>query len=429
MFKGKCARCSEETVAEWLIFPLYTFFLRQLVYVAGWFSPKMRQFRTSRRERPWQAPAADERPVVWFHSASQGELEAILPILKRIESGRIPIRVIVTAFSPSALGRLERLRSEFPRLAFAHVGPSPFEGEWERAFGSFRPEIFVTYKYDAWPDLWRALGKLRISTAVLSAVARPSLAVVARLAEWRFLRLPPLFFFCVTEEARAGVSHLFPGMGEPMLSPELRWDRQADLETTGPAFDPNSAHELTVVLGSIYTEDLDVVFPPERMDEIANAPLDARFVIFPHRLDEDNVRKIRARVAGLPIRAEVVALPGKLAPFYREADLAWVGGGFHHGIHSTIQPAFRGLPIFCGPMNVDDFPETALLRSSGQLRVCRDSADALAFWERIAGWDAPSEAKLRQSRIAELRGQLGGADRFIEWMLKKQLRLKARSEG
>ena len=40
---------------------------------------------------------------------------------------------------------------------------------------------------------------------------------------------------------------------------------------------------------------------------------------------------------------------GVLLQLYRAADIVYVGGGFEGSIHTVIEPAAMGAPVFCGP--------------------------------------------------------------------------------
>ena len=92
-------------------------------------------------------------------------------------------------------------------------------------------------------------------------------------------------------------------------------------------------------------------------------------LIVPHHVDEANIRRITDLFEGevaLYTRGEdqelenrqvlVVDTIGILTYLYRLADLTYIGDGFGAGIHSIMEPAAFGMPIFFGP-NYHNFQE------------------------------------------------------------------------
>jgi hypothetical protein len=67
--------------------------------------------------------------------------------------------------------------------------------------------------------------------------------------------------------------------------------------------------------------------------------------------------------------ALIVDEMGFLAELYSIMDWAFVGGGFGASIHSTIEPAIYGLPIFGGPRGEKKFDEIGLLKKQNQLHL------------------------------------------------------------
>jgi 3-deoxy-D-manno-octulosonic-acid transferase len=389
---------------------------------------------------------------IWLHAASQGELEGLLPILTRLEKTNKPkFQIILTVFSPSPLENARRLPIQFPGLDFIFVGPSPLEGEWETALQSLSPEIFVTYKYEAWPELWASLGKLRISTAVIAAIPRLSLKIISWAGRLKLIEIPEIHLFCLTENAVNVFRFWFPNAKTLRVLNDFRWDRVSDIsKLTTPqklleidaSVRESTSHQLPreglgafgesrprVVLGSVYLEDLKTLFPREdqclgSLREILFKIPPTEIFVFPHRLDDENLRVIEnflveTQKSIKTIQFHLVKRPGILASFYSQGDVAWVGGGYSNGIHSTIQAAFSGVPIFCGPKNVEKFLETEFLTRTKQLVVCRDAEDILHFWSRISEWNLKGEKQKRNDHQAKIHAQTGGADQFMEWLEKR----------
>ena len=58
--------------------------------------------------RKWADSRRGDKPVWLFHAASVGELEALRPIINRLDLKGI-IRIVVTVFSPSAYGTVQKI--------------------------------------------------------------------------------------------------------------------------------------------------------------------------------------------------------------------------------------------------------------------------------------------------------------------------------
>jgi len=89
-----------------------------------------------------------------------------------------------------------------------------------------------------------------------------------------------------------------------------------------------------------------------------------------------------------PQKGDVILVDemGFLAEFYELADWAFVGGGFGKGVHSTLEPACHGIPVFCGPSGAESFTEIQLLQEKEQLRVVHSSYELTqALGERPFG--------------------------------------------
>ena len=123
-------------------------------------------------------------------------------------------------------------------------------------------------------------------------------------------------------------------------------------------------------------------FDDQLLKEIIPAFPDLKFVIVPHHVDEANIRRIRDLFGdqmALYTKGEdqdledrqvlVVDTIGILTYLYRLADLTYIGDGFGAGIHSILEPAAFGMPIFFGP-NYHNFQEAVdLLERRGVLAV------------------------------------------------------------
>jgi 3-deoxy-D-manno-octulosonic-acid transferase len=322
----------------------------------------------------------------WFHAASAGELESLWTVI--LKASRIFDEVLVTGFSESVGERLHRLNAALAQSGkpARWVGYSPCEGEWHEALLAVKPALFVTAKYEAWPELWMSLAEQRIPLAIVGAQSRRSLKVAKWACRALGGKLPELHLLTARTEEGAPLEQLFPD-AEVKSTGDPRWDRVQSRAAAGSA----RARELVGlfegwprpwgVLGQIWDEDLKAW-----ASELKGVR--GTLWIVPHKIDGPQIASLEellteAGVSALrtsklvgpervPHRENCVILGdelGFLSELYSAVDWAYVGGGFTAGIHSTIEPAIHGIPLASGPKNAGNFPEIAELRQTGQLRI------------------------------------------------------------
>jgi 3-deoxy-D-manno-octulosonic-acid transferase len=89
---------------------------------------------------------------VWFHAASVGELETLIPLMDELPPHTA---IAVTVFSQSAIKNLESLPAQFLGGAILKFKSyAPWDGAWQSWFKALKPKLFVTARYENWPELW-----------------------------------------------------------------------------------------------------------------------------------------------------------------------------------------------------------------------------------------------------------------------------------
>ena len=350
---------------------------------AGWIPvPGLlsRERRQAFRSRSWEVPPAQPAPV-WFHAASLGELEMLMPLIEDFESDGTGF--CVSGFSVSGMPGLEKLKG---RAAFS--GLSPRESEWEPAFKRFGTRVWVVSKYDLWPGALIAAKKLGIRVVVVNAEVRSSLKWVSRMLPPE--ALPEMVFFSSRPASMEAIRSWFPGARVESGS-DPRYERVARRISRPPEDRVITWRQRMALLpkpvgimGSAWSADLRALLTHSDL-------LSGSLVVVPHDLSPIHLAGIREDLErALPGRYLLVDEMGILVELYPAADWAFVGGGFHQGIHSTIEPAVAGLPVLCGPRNADRFPEVSELVEAGILTVCQD-AKAIPDWLKREPWKNPGK--------------------------------------
>lgn len=404
-------------------------------FLPRWMSPtRIAEERTEGLKQAVLPARTAGRARAWFHAASVGELESLTPVVETwVQEGS---EAIVTVFSESARGSVNKLQGEIGQGTgnILYVGYSPWEGSWGAALKRVQVDVFVTAKYEAWPELWASLAEQEVPLLIVSAKARRSLRLVGSLCHLLGARVPNLTLLTVRNEDSAELKELFEGVkGTNVLrTGEPRWDRVNFRAKRGNA----RARELVArckdlprpwgVLAQVWTEDMEVW-----RGQLGSSK--GTLWVVPHRVDPKHVSQVEGylRQAGMsvqktssvgvePIQAECVLVDemGVLLELYSAVDWAYVGGGFGTSMHSTIEPALQGLPITCGPHGEHDFPEIDELIATEQLTVVRDRMELAAWLEALEKLPGADSEKRRSRWKSQASERLGATQNVLDAIQK-----------
>ena len=106
---------------------------------------------------------------------------------------------------------------------------------------------------------------------------------------------------------------------------------------------------------------------------------------------------------------------GMLSDLYREADFAWIGGGYGNGLHNILEAATFGLPIFFGNKNYKKFQEAVDLEELTGAKSIENTADFTSEFEKLY-----NDLDLRKQKSDIIKNyveqNLGGTDKIIKYV-------------
>jgi 3-deoxy-D-manno-octulosonic-acid transferase len=131
------------------------------------------------------------------------------------------------------------------------------------------------------------------------------------------------------------------------------------------------------VYGSIYPEDMKVIQPfiSEHSEDI--------HILVPHNVSDENINKILFKLdrpaskysdESTLVSPVIIDTIGILNQIYQLADCVYIGGGFNHGIHNTLEPAVYGIPVLFGP-KYQKFPEAVEFIKLGLAKCVRTNQE------------------------------------------------------
>lgn len=330
--------------------------LRIALAVLAPFRPKIAQ-RRREEQSAWENArkqlVTDARPRVWFHAASMGELEQILPIIERLKQQQPAACVVTTCTSPS--GRDHALRQTCIDVAL--YLPLDSSSTMQRFIDAIDPVCVVIDRYDVWPSMVTNLHRRGVPTHLINATM-PSAATKPFLRS--FVSRMYAQLTTVTAVTSADADALSELLGRSIAyRPDTRMDRVADrvqrAALAHPALPVWSGN--TLVLGSSWLEDERLMIEAWKRAEmqswrliiVPHEPSEAALVAIEQLIECQRLSSLQQEDAQPSSQNIVVDSVGQLLELYGVATAAYVGGGFGAGVHSLAEPAGFGVPLACGP--------------------------------------------------------------------------------
>lgn len=414
-------------LSRWF-YTLLTYVLIPLLLIRLWWrSLKAPIYRERWYQRLGLGLPKPERPSIWVHAVSVGEVQAIEPLIRLLLDRYPQLQVVVTTTTPTGAQRLLQLFSDEVMHAYA-----PFDAGFilTRFYDAFQPQHLILVETEIWPNLIHLADQKGIPT--LLANARLSARSYRRYRKALFLLGD--VFRKITKVAPHAVED-----GERFAA--LGVDRSR-IEVTGSIkFDirlPASTREASEVLRRFWGMERSVWLAASTHEGEEAQLLDAHRMILEQRPDallilvprhperfgqvaelvQSNQMSLARRSTGEPCGAEIQVYladtMGELPLFYGAVDSAFIGGSLVPvGGHNLLEASAQGVPVIVGP-HMFNFADIAnlFLRRGAAVRINNPSELA----ERLLEWFDDAS---KRSQIGEMGYQLvecnrGALERLYE---------------
>jgi 3-deoxy-D-manno-octulosonic-acid transferase len=376
------------------------------------------------RVPPWLRSKAGEKPVLWLHAVSVGEVLAVSRLIGELDKSIPDFQVLVS--TTTRTGQV---------LARERFGPNrvfycPLDLRWavHSYLNALKPRMLILAETEFWPNLLHACARRGIPVAVVNARISdrswPRYRMLRRL--WRpFLStIGRALAQSETDAKRLSVIGLKPE--RVSVAGNLKFDVRAVQEAEATRLLRSLAPGLRFLVGGS-TLDGEEAALLECWPKILQS--DPRFVLVlaprhPERfaaveglLDRSGVAWVKRsswkdRPANQiePIKAgQVVLLDtiGELASAYSLATIAVVGGSFvPAGGHNPLEPAQFGVSIVMGS-HYDNFRAiTDDLRADDAIRIASREELARTLIDLLSH---PAEAAVMGARAKQVFGAQAGA--------------------
>ena len=355
-----------------------------LVRIASLRDAKARKWIEGRKDmfRRLRETIKPGEPLLWFHASSLGEFEQGRPVIESIKKQKPNYKILLTFFSPSGY----ELKKNYPYVDYVFYLPLDTRKNAATFIEIVKPEKAFFIKYEFWFNFLSELKRHNVPTYIFSALFRPSQIFFKPWGKWYSKALSSYEHIFVQNQESFDILHQF-GFNNVDICGDTRLDAVGEIADAAPRLEKLElfcGNKKPIIAGSTWKEDEELFI---RYINENNSK--QKFVIAPHEVTRQSIERITSVLTkpyALYSKATKEELAfsdilivdgyGYLVSIYRYGLIAYVGGGFTTGIHSTLEPAAFGLPVIFGP-NYHKFQEAHELLTLG-------AANSITDYEELA---------------------------------------------
>jgi 3-deoxy-D-manno-octulosonic-acid transferase len=243
------------------------------------------------------------------------------------------------------------------------------------------PTVAIFVKYEFWHHFSTELKSKNIPTISISSIFRKEQLFFRKSGGFYRRILKNFSYFFVQNKNSVDLLNSI-GIYQCTLAGDTRFDRVYTVVQNGeaiPIAQTFKAHQKTIVVGSCWAEDLEVLTPLINEGKF-------KFILAPHEITETFLRNIEQALQVKSIRYSQVANQsvgdyqvliidnvGMLSRLYRYGELAFIGGAFGKGLHNILEAACYGIPIFFGNKSYERFQEARdLIHRGGAFAIATE---------------------------------------------------------
>ena len=298
---------------------------------------------------------SDGKDIIIMHAASAGEFEQLKPILRRID--RKKYFIVQTFLSPT----IYETESKNPLFDACCYHPLDFPISAFIFLKSFKPKIYLTTRHDIWPHhlvLAKALNiKCYLINANLYENSKRFTPIIKTFNKFIFNKFDKIL--TGSEQLKETLSKM-ASADKIIITGDSRFDQIAYRVKNPPEFKEFDHDTKYIILGSIDDADIPII-----KDAMRNFKGECKYIIVPHEVNQSYIKKIEKKLDEINMThvclsqmnndntknydSIIVDSVGILLDLYKYADIAYVGSGFSHGVHSVVEPLAQNSVVCYGP--------------------------------------------------------------------------------
>ena len=322
-----------------------------------------------------------KKKVVVIHAASAGEYEQIKPLIRTMD--RNNFFLITTCMSPTIYQKIKNDKLSDEQCYH------PFDFPWSarKFLKSINPDLYITTRHDVWPIHLFYAKKMNIKTVIINA----NMYISSKRLKWYFINLTSYIYnlFDLIIVPSISIKKLFKsklGISNTFHVNDTRFEQILYRKKHSDDIDELNSimNKQNIIFGSISKNDLKI-FDNFFINKIYKKKINW-LIIVPHELDKILIEKIE-KIFPDSIRFSklknynfneygclIVDKVGILPELYKYSNIAYIGGGFDNGVHSTIEPLVYQNLVCHGP-NYDLLDEASEMLKSNLGIVIKNSKD------------------------------------------------------
>ena len=374
----------------------------------------------------------DKKKII-IHAASAGEYEQIKPILRIIDKN--DYFVIITCMSPTIYDSIKN--DQLSDIYCYH----PFDFPWfaKRFLKTINPKIYLTTRHDIWPNHLYTAKKMNIKTIIINA----NLYQKSKRLKWYSINFTKYIFnlFDLIVVPSDKIKNIFKEqlqINNTCIISDTRFEQIIHRKNNSnevPALESIYGKN-NIIFGSISYEDLKLFHTNEKIQNISNLIKSKNSInwaiIVPHEIDLKLIKKIEQKfpqaikysnignIQQNDFGVLIVDKVGILPELYKYTKIAYVGGGFGKGVHSTIEPLIYNNIVCYGP-NIDLLDEAKEMseKKCGFIINTGEEISKLC-WEQFTGNECAETTKNEiEKNIKKYRNEKEKSSKKIYEIIEK----------
>ena len=389
-------------------------------------------YRQRWRERFSWGISPVNKPSIWIHAVSVGEVLGSAPLIRKLLESYPRHQVVVTTMTPTGSERVSQLFGDKVRHSYA---PYDLPGSVLRFLNITRPEILILFETEIWPNTihycYRENIPVLLANGRMSARSAKGYAKISSLTKSVMMELTAIAAQSPADAQRfvelACPQENVHVTGSVKFDISISETQKNDAEILRaqwagrPSFIAASTHQREDeqvlqafdLIKQAYPEALLILVPrhPERFDEVAQLITNGGLE-FVRRSSGESVASHCDILLGDTM--------GELMLFYACVDVAFVAGSLvPRGGHNMLEPAAWAVPVLTGPHLFNFQAISELLINEGAMEIVQDSDDLAQQVIRL--FSNPDEAKkmgqLAEQVVSQNRGALDKQFALIQELL------------
>lgn len=307
---------------------------------------------------------------VWFHAVSVGEVNAVVPLLKRLKRTYPDLPVVLSTITDTGRKVAAENAPEGTMIVYL---PFDLACILNRCFARLRPRLFIVVETELWPNIFRVAHERNVPVLVLNGrISEKSAQGYRKISFFMKKVFEEVALFCMQSSSDAErIRSIGADEKKVRVTGNFKFDMDISQDVPewirgikGPVIVAGSTHagEEQIIIDA-YRENV-YLFPGLKLIIAPRHP--ERFKEAEETIISSDMRYIKrtelgTETAGLQGRSFNILLldtVGELSAVYSIADMAIMGKSFEgFGGQNPLEPAYWGKPIICGP-HMENFPFT-----------------------------------------------------------------------